>query len=44
MSDDEGSDDEHIERMEEVRERLEVTELEWFTTHYEVQISSQRST
>lgn len=36
MSDDEGSDDEHTERMEEVRGRLEVTELEWFTTHYEV--------
>jgi hypothetical protein len=36
MSDDEGSDDERTERMEAAKEHMEVTELEWFTTHYEV--------
>lgn len=36
MSDDDGSDDERIERMELAKEHLEVTELEWFTTHYDV--------
>ena len=36
MSDDEGSDDERTERMEAAKEQMEVTELEWFTTHYEV--------
>ena len=36
MSDDEGSDEEHNERMELAKEWGEISELEWFTTHYDV--------